>query len=127
MILGHHPHVLQPVKWHDNADGSRTLVVYSLGNFLSTQHYARNMVGGMLTFDIVMDERGVCTVENPLLNPTVTHYSMNRDGLQLYMLEDYTQELAKKHGCSLYTTDFSLDWIYKHVFSIIDAEFLPAK
>ena len=35
VIIGHHPHVLQPMEWIDNADGTRTLVAYSLGNFIS--------------------------------------------------------------------------------------------
>ncbi|WP_063915714.1 CapA family protein [Paenibacillus elgii] len=37
VILGHHPHVLQPLEWIDNGDGGRTLVAYSLGNFLAAQ------------------------------------------------------------------------------------------
>lgn len=37
VILGHHPHVLQPVEIHRAPDGRITLVAYSLGNFLSNQ------------------------------------------------------------------------------------------
>ena len=33
LIIGTHPHVIQPVTWIDN-----TLVIYSLGNFLSAQY-----------------------------------------------------------------------------------------
>ena len=33
IIIGTHPHVIQPVTWIDN-----TLVIYSLGNFLSAQY-----------------------------------------------------------------------------------------
>ncbi len=36
VILGHHPHVLQPVEWLE-ADGRKALVAYSLGNFISNQ------------------------------------------------------------------------------------------
>lgn len=36
VLLGHHPHVLQPVEWLE-ADGRRALVAYSLGNFISNQ------------------------------------------------------------------------------------------
>jgi hypothetical protein len=36
VILGHHPHVLQPVEWLE-ADGRKGLVAYSLGNFISNQ------------------------------------------------------------------------------------------
>ena len=36
LILGHHPHVLQPVEVIER-NGRRTLVAYSLGNFVSNQ------------------------------------------------------------------------------------------
>lgn len=34
LILGSHPHVLQPVEWIPRNDGRRCLVAYSLGNFI---------------------------------------------------------------------------------------------
>lgn len=37
VILGHHPHVLQPVEIYRAADGRLGLIAYSLGNFLSNQ------------------------------------------------------------------------------------------
>jgi poly-gamma-glutamate synthesis protein (capsule biosynthesis protein) len=36
LVLGHHPHVLQPVEWLERG-GRRGLVAYSLGNFISNQ------------------------------------------------------------------------------------------
>ncbi len=36
-IIGHHPHVLQPLEIYPAADGRLTFVAYSLGNFLSNQ------------------------------------------------------------------------------------------
>ena len=39
IILGHHPHVLQPVVSHTAKDGRQTVIAYSLGNFISTQNY----------------------------------------------------------------------------------------
>ncbi|MFO0692198.1 MAG: CapA family protein [Polyangiales bacterium] len=35
LVIGHHPHVLQPAEWARAPDGRRAAVVYSLGNFLS--------------------------------------------------------------------------------------------
>lgn len=37
VILGHHPHVLQPVEVYLTNDGRITLVSYSLGNFIANQ------------------------------------------------------------------------------------------
>ncbi len=38
IILGHHPHVLQPVQSHAAKGGRQGIVAYSLGNFLSSQN-----------------------------------------------------------------------------------------
>lgn len=38
LILGHHPHVLQPMKNHQTRDGREALVLYSLGNFMSDMY-----------------------------------------------------------------------------------------
>lgn len=46
VIVGHHPHVLQPVETYTTADGRNTVIFYSLGNFLSNQ--SRNYVDGLM-------------------------------------------------------------------------------
>ena len=33
VVIGTHPHVIQPVKWIKGKDNHKTLVAYSLGNF----------------------------------------------------------------------------------------------
>ncbi|SET68055.1 poly-gamma-glutamate synthesis protein (capsule biosynthesis protein) [Natronincola peptidivorans] len=38
IILGSHPHVVQPVEFIETTEG-KTLVVYSMGNFISNQRY----------------------------------------------------------------------------------------
>jgi poly-gamma-glutamate capsule biosynthesis protein CapA/YwtB (metallophosphatase superfamily) len=48
VILGSHPHVLQPYQWVSGKNGHRTFVVYSLGNFLSGQAGLDRQIGGML-------------------------------------------------------------------------------
>jgi poly-gamma-glutamate synthesis protein (capsule biosynthesis protein) len=46
VIVGHHPHVLQPVESYQTADGRNTVIFYSLGNFLSNQ--SRSYVDGVM-------------------------------------------------------------------------------
>jgi hypothetical protein len=36
-VIGHHPHVLQPVELYRRADGQVAVIAYSLGNFVSNQ------------------------------------------------------------------------------------------
>lgn len=38
LVLGHHPHVLQPIESHPAQDGRVGLVAFSLGNFISSQN-----------------------------------------------------------------------------------------
>jgi poly-gamma-glutamate synthesis protein (capsule biosynthesis protein) len=47
IIIGHHPHVLQPMDWIERPNGSKTFVMYSLGNFLSSQIGLDRRIGGI--------------------------------------------------------------------------------
>ena len=46
VIVGHHPHVLQPVETYRTEDGRNAVIFYSLGNFLSNQ--SRTYVDGLM-------------------------------------------------------------------------------
>ena len=84
------------------------------------------MIGCMFTFTLTMDENGICSVQAPLFTPTVNHYTKNRDGLCIYPLEQYSEELAAQHGCRKDSPDFTYEWAVKFVKGKIDAEFLPS-
>lgn len=73
IIFGHHPHVLQPMEWIDRKDGRKSLVVYSLGNFLSGQINDYKDIGGIATVEITkyIDQNGVdIELSNPRFIPT---------------------------------------------------------
>ena len=46
VLVGHHPHVLQPVETYFTADVRNTVIFYSLGNFLSNQ--SRSYIDGLM-------------------------------------------------------------------------------
>ena len=46
VIVGPHPHVLQPVETYTTAEGRNTVIFYSLGNFLSNQ--SRTYIDGLM-------------------------------------------------------------------------------
>jgi poly-gamma-glutamate capsule biosynthesis protein CapA/YwtB (metallophosphatase superfamily) len=50
LVIGAHPHVLQPMEWRKESD---QLVVYSLGNFVSGQRQRYRDGGGMLFVDLL--------------------------------------------------------------------------
>jgi poly-gamma-glutamate capsule biosynthesis protein CapA/YwtB (metallophosphatase superfamily) len=77
IIIGHHPHVLQPMDWIERVDGSRTLVMYSLGNFLSSQEGLERLTGGIGGVKITkraFPEKSVITLSNPSFVPTYGYY-----------------------------------------------------
>ncbi|MBQ2846775.1 MAG: CapA family protein [Clostridia bacterium] len=125
VIIGHHPHVIQPVEYIENADGRRTLVAYSLGNFISAQNRGPRMLGGMLNFEIVKNNTtGEIEFENVKFSGVVTHYGYGFSNIRVYPLSDYTEELASKHGVLNKTSDFSLQYLYDILNEVIDKQFL---
>lgn len=125
VIIGHHPHVIQPVEYIENADGRRTLVAYSLGNFISAQNRGPRMLGGMLNFEIVKNNTtGEIAFENVKFSGVVTHYGYGSSNIRVYPLADYTEELASKHGVLSKTSDFSLQYLYDIINEVIDRQFL---
>ncbi len=48
IVVGHHPHVVQPIEFIDN-----TLVIYSLGNLISAQTGLNKLVGMLVSIDII--------------------------------------------------------------------------
>ena len=103
VIIGGHPHVIQPVAEHTSENGNKAVVFYSLGNFVSNQSGEDKILGGMASVTITKD-KGVTTVSSYEMLPTVTHVSDRK--YCAYMLSDYTDELAKVHSrCSGLTVE----------------------
>ena len=124
VILGHHPHGIQPVEWIEGKNGNKTLCVYSLGNFMAEQAYAYNMVGGMISFDIVSIEGSKPEIENVVFIPTVFDWGAAFYDNRVYLLEKYTAEQASKHGIGSYGRTTSLSQLRGYVSSTISDEFL---
>ncbi len=124
VILGHHSHCVQPIEWIDT-DRGQTLCVYSLGNFVSGMARPMNQVGGMFSFRIVSDGEGGLTVDSPLFTPTVFYYGMDWYDTHLYLMEDYTDEIAARHGVQISGYYMSVGDARKIVTDTIAGEFLP--
>lgn len=108
VVVGTHPHILQPIEWRTGVNGNETLVIYSLGNFIAHSLTDYNTLGGMVSFDFVVDQDDI-TIENVAFEPTVSHYIADtgnventRRDFKIYKLEDYTENLAAQHGLNGY-------------------------
>ena len=94
VIVGHHPHVLQTIETYVTPDGRNTVILYSLGNFLSNQ--SRNYVQGlapektgdprdstMVSFAAVRKDYGPAGVRVELGNLGMLPAWTENNGLQL--------------------------------------------
>jgi len=106
LIIGHHPHVIQPVELLTRQDGKSLPVFYSLGNFISNQLDSINLLGGMAYLRFVK-EGDLTSVETPLLIPLVTHYDSAFQATRVGFLNNYTEEMAAMHGIHDYGKAFS--------------------
>lgn len=125
VILGHHPHCLQPIEWLTGQDGNRTLCIYSLGNLLSGMARPINQVGGFLQFSIVSDGAGDLMIDHVSFRPTVFYYGPGWYNTHLYFLEDYTDEIAATHGVQLSGYTLTAAEARAIVENVIDPAFLP--
>ena len=113
VILGMHPHVIQPMEWRDRPDGGRSLLVYSLGNFVSTQQELPELLEGMASFTIqksTLNGKSTIQILSPEVKPMVMHYNHDNGEYGPYMLDDYTEELASSHSVrNVIGDEFTLD------------------
>jgi len=96
LVIGHHPHVLQPLEALPRPDGGETVVAFSLGNFLSAQHPNYTLLGGLLYVEAKTVD-GRASIERAGIIPVVTHYELGFVNFRVYPLHEYTEELAARH------------------------------
>ena len=146
VLLGMHPHCIQPVEWLTSQSGHKTLAVYSLGTMISGIRKGGSALAGILKLNIVKDGKtGDVHIDTPQFVPTVAHFvwsakyvadddTASRE-FKVYYLSDYTEELAKNHAIiriekregttTLVGGGFSLENLNNTVNKYIPQEFLP--
>ena len=104
VIIGTHPHVVEPIEWITAESGNRTLCYYSLGNYVSTQKNAFSMLEAMAWITFHVSEDGVSIDEDCTgVLPLVCQYTSGPVRFEnVYLLEDYTEDLAASHGIRNY-------------------------
>lgn len=122
IIICAHPHVVEPYGEITTESGNTGLVYYSCGNFISGQNEVPRVLGGMAEIRLSKEvSDGVvtsCEVSSYDFIPVVTHY--NSIEHSVYLLEDYTDELASKH--SLTSKGLTLEKLWNLWDSIVKGE-----
>lgn len=133
VVIGTHPHTIQPVEWVNGAEGNQTLVVYSLGNFIGGMLTTDNAIGGMISFDFVKDAKTEeISVEHVKWTPTIIHFEGNQNNIlaerynyKVYQVKNYTDELANKHVLNGFEGNVvSLDYINTKTKEVISEEYI---
>lgn len=95
IIIGTHPHTIQPVEFVND-----TLVVYSLGNFISAQNKPVNLIGGTIKFDMVINGNEK-KIENIKFTPVINQYEGSFKNIRIIPFNQYDDSLARAHGVNV--------------------------
>ncbi len=100
VIIGAHPHIVEPVEYITTDAGNSGLCYYSLGNFIHCQVPNYTSFEGMAWVDIHVDADGAhVDLDSSGALPMVEYQTWGPLYIQgVYPLEDFTAEMASKHA-----------------------------
>jgi poly-gamma-glutamate synthesis protein (capsule biosynthesis protein) len=126
LVIGHHPHVLQPMAKLKRPDGGDMLVFYSLGNFASAHVRPEKpiLMGGLMYIELEKTGQTI-EVKRPLLVPLINHYEKDLTGFKIYPLGEYTEELADKHWRRTRDKDMKLEYFLKSARDLFGENLMP--
>ena len=125
-IIGHHPHVIQPVEWLESENGHKTLCVYSLGNLAAEMARDFNMIGGLIAFDVFRETNGTTGIENVQFIPTMYYFNRSFYENRVYLFSEVPEELVNSHGVLYYSgATISYDKLMSYIKTTIPPAFLP--
>lgn len=130
IAINAHPHVVEPYTVLTREDGHEMLVYYSLGNFISTQDRVPRLLGGMAKITVQMliyEGEKYFSIVDYTMEPVVAHWNYSTMEFGVYMLEDYTNELAAKHGIHKETDEaFSVEVLWDLFEEVTNMTVQPA-
>jgi len=95
IIIGTHPHVLEPIEFVDD-----TLVVYSLGNFISSQIGINKLTGALVSLDIIktVNKDNTSNIEiNNIGAELIYTYYKNSKNYKVIPYKDLTDEILPNY------------------------------
>lgn len=91
VIIGHHPHVIEPITYVNN-----TLVIYSLGNFISGQIGENQQIGMLASLDIhktVEGEKVNVSIDNVGSELIYTNYTSGYKNYHVYPFSELNNDI----------------------------------
>ena len=113
LVIGTHPHVIEPVEMLTDENGNEMLVYYSIGNYVNGtsgtgEGTTNRMVGGIANIVLTVDDNDKVYIEKYDVIPIVCHIDEKTE-YTVYYLSDYTEELAKENHIVSQDANFSLE------------------
>lgn len=119
LVIGTHPHVVEPVKYVDRPDGGKMLVYYSLGNYQSAQSIEETVIGGMADVIIEKGYRTASIIDfNMEFLATDYRFSHTKiidyyDVVTTYPWSMYSKEFASTGDLGNVKYEFSIDRMFE--------------
>lgn len=124
LIIGTHPHVIEPVKWVESENGNKSLCYYSIGNFINWtsgrgKNVANRMVGAMAYIELNTDMQNnnikSDTPDSEMIKdygvyPVVSHVEHTKGRVTTYFLQEYTDELSALNAIIEQDSSFGLNY-----------------
>lgn len=132
LVIGTHPHVVEPVEIiHKEGNAHKMLVYYSLGNYVNWTSgtgdgVSDRMLGAIADVDLDISGNAVFAdtgtggsvisdedifIKSYGVDLIVSHVTSGTNGVTVYKLDDYTQELAGQNEIVSQDPDFSLEYL----------------
>ena len=120
LVIGVHPHYIQPVEMLTEDNGEEMLVYYSLGNFINStsdsgRGTADRMIGGMAKVTIAKTEDGEAYIKTYGVEPLVTQLLYGPQEITTYFLAEYTEELAVENKIIQKDNQFNMTYCHNLV------------
>jgi poly-gamma-glutamate capsule biosynthesis protein CapA/YwtB (metallophosphatase superfamily) len=94
VIIGHHPHVLQPPEWIETSRGTKSFVAYSLGNFFTGQNGLHRQIGAVLQLGITKPDESYKGIE--VVDPKMVLTFVSNENHRNYKIHKF-QEWVKEN------------------------------
>ncbi|WP_404429359.1 CapA family protein [Sutcliffiella horikoshii] len=112
VILGHHPHVLQPPEWIYTSRGTKSIAAYSLGNFFSGQFGLYRQIGAFFTVNIEKKEDSkIINITNPKMKLTF----VDSTDVQDYQIHLFDEIVKSRSVIKTETGEFESKQVYEDI------------
>ena len=118
MVIGGHPHVIQPMKViHNDKENKDVLVVYSLGNFISNMKTRDTRGGALVKVKLTRDEYGKARLDKASYRLHFTVPAAADHNFRVFDAYDCRIPQAWRSACEAFTAS-ALSIFSKHNISV---------